>query len=185
MTKFFVIQKGKTCLTLFALLLGLALRASAQVTTANVVGTVTDNTGAVLANAKVTVTNTGTNNARTVTTDDSGAYTVNLLSIGIYSVKVEATGSKGFAVTGITLVGGDRTRVDAKMEIGATTETVNITADASVLQTDTATVGTAITGKLVQDLPLNGRNYIQLALLAPGVSAGPLIRQRPQRDFGL
>lgn len=145
----------------------------AQGTTADVVGTVTDNTGAILPNAKVTVTNTGTNIARTVTTDNSGDYTVNLLPIGIYSVKVEAAGFKSFAVSSIALVAGDRTRVDAKMEVGATSETVNITADANVLQTDSSTVGTAITGKLVQDLPLNGRNYVQLAQLVPGVSPGP------------
>ncbi len=147
--------------------------AQAQGTTADVVGTVTDNSGAILPNAKVTITNTGTNITRTVTTDDSGAYTVNLLPIGIYSVKVEAVGFKSFAVSSIALVAGDRTRVDAKMEVGATSETINITADTNVLQTDTSTVGTAITGKLVQELPLNGRNYIQLALLAPGVSPGP------------
>ena len=165
-------QAGKLCL-LLSIVFCLASASSAQVTTADVVGTVTDNAGAVLPNAKVTVTNTGTNSARTVTSDDSGTFTINLLPIGIYSVKVEAAGFKGFAVSGITLVGGDRTRVDAKLEVGATSETVNITADSSVLQTDTSTVGTAITGKLVQDLPLNGRNYIQLALLAPGVNAGP------------
>jgi hypothetical protein len=159
------------------LLAGLFLYSSqavmAQVTTADVVGTVTDNTGAVLPNAKVTITNTGTNIARNVTTDASGEYTVNLLPIGLYSVKVEASGFKSSAVNAITLVAGDRSRVDIKLEIGATSETVNITADANVLQTDSSTVGTAITGKLVQDLPLNGRNYIQLAQLVPGVSPGP------------
>ncbi|MFN7929485.1 MAG: TonB-dependent receptor [Blastocatellia bacterium] len=145
----------------------------AQVTTADVVGTVTDNAGAVLPNAKVTVTNVGTNTSRTVTTDASGEYVINLLPIGQYSVRVEATGFKIYTASNLTLVAGDRTRVDAKMEVGATTETVNVTAEANVLQTDSSTVGTAITGKLVQELPLNGRNYVQLALLAPGVSPGP------------
>lgn len=158
------------------LLLSLALSAgaiNAQVITADLVGAVTDNAGAVLPNAKVTVTNLGTNISRTVTTDNSGEYVINLLPIGRYLVRVEAAGFKSFTVNELTLVAGDRTRVDARMEIGATTETVSITADASVLQTDTSTVGTAITGKLVQELPLNGRNYIQLAQLAPGVSPGP------------
>ena len=108
-------QAGRLCL-LLSIVFCLAITISAQVTTADMVGTVTDNAGAVLPNAKVTVTNTGTNSARTVTTDDSGAFTVNLLPIGIYSVKVEAAGFKGFAVSGITLVGGDRTRVDAKLK---------------------------------------------------------------------
>lgn len=159
--------------SLFLLACVLVMPSLAQVTTADLVGTVTDNTGAVLPNAKVTITNIGTNISRTATTDDAGAYVFNLLPIGTYAVKVEATGFKNFAVNEITLVGGDRTRVDARMEVGATTETVSITADASVLQTDTSTVGTAITGKLVQELPLNGRNYVQLALLVPGVSPGP------------
>ncbi|MBI1760743.1 MAG: carboxypeptidase regulatory-like domain-containing protein [Acidobacteria bacterium] len=169
-------QTGRLRTAVCALLLSCVfsvIQATAQVTTADIVGTVTDNSGAVLPNAKVTVTNLGTNSARNVTTDESGAYTFNLLPIGVYSVKVEAAGFKSFAVANVTLVAGDRTRVDAKMEVGATSETVSVTADASVLQTDTSTVGTAITGKLVQDLPLNGRNYIALALLAPGVSAGP------------
>lgn len=150
-----------------------AATANAQVTTADVVGAVTENSGAVLSNAKVTMTNLGTNNVRTATTDSSGEYVFNLLPIGRYSVRVEAAGFKGFIVNELTLVAGDRVRVDAKMEVGQTSETVNITADASVLQTDSSTVGTAITGKLVQELPLNGRNYISLALLAPGVSPGP------------
>jgi outer membrane receptor protein involved in Fe transport len=154
-------------------LFAVAVPTRAQVTTADVVGTVTDNTDAVLPKAKVTITNLGTNISRTVTTDSSGEYVINLLPIGRYSLRVEAPGFKGFTVNELTLVAGDRTRVDAKMEVGQTTETVQIMADASVLQTDTSTVGTAITGKLVQELPLNGRNYIQLALLAPGVSPGP------------
>lgn len=158
---------------MMVLLLGLAVTTRAQVATADVVGTVSDNTGAVLPNAKVTITNLGTNLTRTATTDESGAYAFNLLPIGVYSVKVEASGFKNFVVNQITLAGGDRTRVDAKLEVGATSETVNITADAATLQTDSSTVGTAITGKLVQELPLNGRNYISLALLVPGVSPGP------------
>jgi hypothetical protein len=172
-------QLGRLRLTglLPFLLVGIILICSAtsyaQVTTADVVGTVTDNTGAVLPNAKVTVTNLGTNISRTVTTDSSGEYVVNLLPIGQYSVRIEASGFKGYTATNLTLVAGDRTRVDAKMEVGATTETVNVTAEANVLQTDNSTVGTAITGKLVQELPLNGRNYISLALLVPGVSPGP------------
>jgi outer membrane receptor protein involved in Fe transport len=147
--------------------------ARAQVTTADVVGKVTDNSGAVLANAKVTLTHLGTNITRTVMTDESGDYVVNLLPVGMYSVRVEAPGFKSFSVAELVLAAGDRARVDAKMEVGQTSETVQIIAEAPALQTDSSTVGTAITGKLVQELPLNGRNYIQLALLAPGVSPGP------------
>jgi outer membrane receptor protein involved in Fe transport len=150
-----------------------AVTTKAQVTTADMVGKVTDKTGAVIPNAKVMVTNLGTNISRTLTTDESGDYVINLLPIGRYSVRVEATGFKSFAVFELVLVAGDRARVDAQLEVGQTSETVEITAELSALQTDSSTVGTAITGKLVQDLPLNGRNYIQLTQLVPGVSSGP------------
>src|SRR5438552_917816 len=147
--------------------------AGAQVTTADVVGKVTDATGAVVPGAKVTVTNLGTNIARTVTANESGDYVVNLLPIGRYSVRVEVAGFKTFTVGELTLAAGDRARVDAKLEVGQTSETVEITAELPALQTDSSSLGTAITGRLVQDLPLNGRNYVQLAQLVPGVSPGP------------
>ncbi|MFM8394183.1 MAG: carboxypeptidase regulatory-like domain-containing protein, partial [Acidobacteriota bacterium] len=156
------------CLMLFC-----QVTARGQVTTADVVGSVTDNTGAVLPNARVTITNLGTNTTRVGETNAAGDYVFNLLPIGQYSIRIEASGFKVFTATSLTLVAGDRTRVDAKMEIGATTEVVNVTVEANVLQTDTSTIGTAITGRLVQELPLNGRNYVQLALLVPGVSPGP------------
>ncbi|HKX30150.1 MAG TPA: TonB-dependent receptor [Blastocatellia bacterium] len=156
-----------------ALFLACAVSTNAQVNTADLVGTVTDHTGAVLPGAQVTVTNLGTNQVRTVTTDETGAYVFNLLPVGICSLRVEASGFKGLMVDRITLAAGDRTRRDVKMDVGPTSETVNVTAEATALQTDSPTVGTAITGRLVQDLPLNGRNYIQLAQLVPGISSGP------------
>src|SRR5436190_241650 len=146
--------------------------AAPQVTTADVVGRVTDSTGAVVPGAQITLTNLGTNITRSVVADERGDYVVNLLPIGRYSVRVEVGGFKTFSAE-LTLVAGDRARVDAKMEVGRTSETVEITADLPALQTDSSTLGTAITGKLVQDLPLNGRNYVQLAQLVPGVSPGP------------
>jgi outer membrane receptor protein involved in Fe transport len=150
----------------------LAPASGAQVTTADVVGKVTDASGAVVPGAMVTVTNLGTNIARAVTADERGDYVVNLLPIGRYSVRVEVGGFKTFTAE-LTLVAGDRARVDTRMEVGTTSETVQITAELPALQTDSSTLGTAITGKLVQDLPLNGRNYVQLAQLVPGVSPGP------------
>ena len=145
----------------------------AQVTTADIVGKVTDKTGSVVPAAKVTVTNLETNIARVVTTNQTGDFVVNLLPNGRYSVRVEASGFKTFGVPELQLAAGDRSRVDALMEVGALTESVEVTAQAAALQTDSSTIGTAITGKLVQDLPLNGRNYVQLTQLVPGVSGGP------------
>jgi len=143
------------------------------VTTADVVGKVTDKTGSGVPRAKVTLTNLDTNIARQVTTNETGDYVVNLLPNGRYSVRVEAAGFKAFGVPELVLATGDRTRVDAPLEVGALTETVEVRAEAAALQTDSSTLGTAITGRLVQDLPLNGRNYIQLAQIVTGVSSGP------------
>ena len=118
---------------LCCLMLFIQSGASAQVTTADVVGSVTDNTGAVLPNAQVTITNLGTNATRASTTNAEGDYTFNLLPIGQYSIRIEVSGFKVFTVPNLTLVAGDRTRLDAKMEIGATTEVVNVTVEANVL----------------------------------------------------
>src|SRR5881296_892251 len=130
-----------------------ATTAGAQVTTADIVGKVTDTTGAVVPGAQVTVTNLGTNITRPVVSNETGDYVVNLLPVGRYSVRIEVPGFKVFTVAELTLVAGDRVRVDAAMEVGQTTEAVNITAELPALQTDSSTLGTAITSKLVQDLP--------------------------------
>jgi len=90
----------------------------AQQNTADVVGTVTDSTGAVIPNATVTITNVGTNISQTVTSAENGDYTFTLLQVGTYSLKVESNGFKTFSVPNIALSSGDRARVDAKMEVG-------------------------------------------------------------------
>src|SRR5262249_30256171 len=82
-------------------------------------------------------------------------------------------GFKTFNVGRVTLAAGDRTRTDAQMQLGQTSDTVLVAAEATALQTDSSSLGTSVAGKLVQDLPLNGRNYIQLAQLVPGVTPGP------------
>src|SRR5258708_37906328 len=99
-------------ISFFGLALFWALSANAQVTTADVVGTVHDPTGAVVPNAKVSITNTGTGLTRTAQTGPSGDYVVNLLEPGTYSIKVEAPSFKTFSVPSLTLASGDRTRVD-------------------------------------------------------------------------
>jgi hypothetical protein len=144
----------------------------AQVGAADMLGTITDPTGAVVPNAKITVTNRGTSLARTATTNDRGDYVFNLLPNGSYSLKVEAPSFKTYSVTGIALSTGDRARLDAKLEIGATAEKVEVTAAAAALQTDDSTVGSTLEEKGVQDLPLNGRNLIDAIQVQPGVMAG-------------
>ncbi|MGH9838231.1 MAG: TonB-dependent receptor domain-containing protein [Blastocatellia bacterium] len=145
--------------------------ASAQ--QASLTGRVTDKSEAVVAGASVKVTNLDTGITRQSESNSEGFFTVPFLPPGAYRVTVEANGFKTSTRDGLQLTLDQVTRADFALEPGAVTETVQVTAEAPVLQTDSATLGTAITGKLVQDLPLNGRNYVQLALLAPGVSSGP------------
>ena len=163
----------KTNLLIVALLLALSVCVAAQVTTADVVGRVTDSSGAVLPGVTVVIENLGTGVSRSAVSSDTGDYVFNLLAAGRYSFRFELPGFKTFTVASIVLAAGDRARIDAQMTVGAVNETVNVEEHAPLLQTDSATLGTAITGKLVQDLPLNGRNYVQLTQLVTGVSSGP------------
>ena len=141
--------------------------------TADVQGTVTDPSGAVVPDAKVTAKNTGTGIERTVQTGRNGEYAFTSLQLGTYQVTIEATGFKTYMATNLTLAVGDRVRVDAKMEIGGISENIEVSAEAApTLQAHTSTVGTLITEQSVQNLPLNGRNFINLVQMSAGVNAG-------------
>ncbi|HZU32482.1 MAG TPA: TonB-dependent receptor [Candidatus Angelobacter sp.] len=146
-----------------------AVPAFAQVTTADVLGTVTDNSGAVVQNGKVTITNTATNVSRSAQTNAEGEYVFTFLLPGRYSVRVEATGFKAFIGT-VTISAGDRARVDAQMQVGGTGETVEVEATTPLLQTDSSTVGATVTQRDVEDLPLPSRNLINLVQLVPGAN---------------
>ncbi len=141
--------------------------------TGDIVGTVTDSTGAVVPNATVTLTNTGTNVSQTTQSGGDGNYLFTLLQVGSYTIKVSATGFKTASNAAIALSSGDRARVDVKLEVGEQTTTVEVQATiAPALQTDTSTIGQLTSSQAVEDLPLNGRNLIQLVYLAPGVTGG-------------
>jgi hypothetical protein len=146
-----------------------SVSAIAQVTTADVVGTVTDSSGAVVPNTKVIITNTGTNDSRTGQSNSQGEFVFTLLKPGRYSVRVEATGFKAFVGT-VTISAGDRARVDAQMQVGASGETVEVQATTPLLQTDSSTVGATVTQRDVEDLPLSSRNLISLVQLVPGAN---------------
>ncbi len=145
----------------------------AQTTTGDILGTVTDPSGNAVTGAKVAVVNIGTQVERTTATTTSGDYVVNLLQPGAYSVTVSGSGFQSFSVSGIHLSAGDRRRVDAKLQIGEVTQTVTIQAEASALQTDSSVVSSTITQNSVQNLPLNGRNFISLIQVQPGMNQGP------------
>ncbi len=145
----------------------------AQVTTADITGTVTDAQGGALPGATVTLTNNGTKETRTVQSNGQGEYVFSLLQPGHYSVRVEDPGFKAFSVPDLALEGGDRARADAKMAVGQASQTVEVTAATPLLQADNATVSSTVTQAAVEDLPLNGRNFVQLVQLVPGANEGP------------
>ena len=145
----------------------------AQRNTGDILGTVTDTSGAVVPGAAVTIENLGTHEKRTAQTSTSGEYVVNLLNPGVYSITVTAPAFKSFNVPALNLAAGDRARVDAGLVVGQITEIVEVQASTSALQTDSSVLSNTINQKATQDLPLNGRNFIQLVQLQPGVNEGP------------
>lgn len=138
--------------------------------TADILGTVTDNSGSVVPNAKVSVKNLGTNLTRIQQTDTSGQYSFALLPVGDYSVTVEVTGFKTFTAPHFAIATGDRARMDAALQVGELTQTVEVAEQTVAVQTDSSTVGGLVTSRAVQDLPVNGRNFIRLVQLAPGAT---------------
>ena len=159
-----------------ALALGLmvcAAPAFAQLTTADILGTVTDTTGAVIPGATVVLINQDTKEQRTATSNASGDYQFTLLPVGRYTVTTSFSGFKTTTTPNLAVEAGDRARDDIKLLTGGSSEVVNVEATTPLLQADNATVSSTITAVAVQDLPLNGRNYVQLVQLVPGANEGP------------
>ena len=159
--------------SLAAALLGMtALALYGQQTTATVVGTVTDPSGAVITGVTVRATNLATNASRESISDASGSYSIPFLVAGDYTVTTTLTGFQAQKVDRVTLQVGQTARLDFKMQVGSVSESVEVNASAAALQTENATVGTVIDSAKILELPLNGRNFIQLAQLVPGVNSG-------------
>jgi hypothetical protein len=168
-------QAGRL-IVLMALLIGSATFGSraalAQLTTADILGTVTDSTGAVVPKANITLVNLDTNLQRTTVSNDSGEYDFTLLPVGHYSVTVKIAGFKTSTTSNLAVEAGDRAHADVHLETGGATETVTVEAQTPLLQADNATISSTVTAKAVQDLPLNGRNFVQLIDLQPGANEG-------------
>ncbi|MCU1286209.1 MAG: TonB-dependent receptor [Acidobacteriales bacterium] len=153
------------------LMLCCCLSLPAQVVTGSIVGTVKDQSGAVVPNAKVTVTNTDTNAVvRTLTTSDKGEYSAASLQIGHYSITAEAANFKKAVISNIDLHVNEKLTFDPKMTVGSSTDTVDVAAEALQVELQSATASGLITGTQVRELALNGRNWEQLLVLVPGVS---------------
>jgi len=142
----------------------------AQNSTGRVIGTVTDSQGAVLAKAKVTVTNAGTNVHWETTTTSDGTYQVLDLPIGDYSVSVELAGFAKVVTQPQTLTINQSLRIDVTLKVGGINEVIEVRSESTQVETVNPTVGGTVTGAPIQDLPLNGRNVLDLALTQPGVT---------------
>lgn len=143
----------------------------AQTVVGRISGTVQDSNGASIPNASVKVTNNANNSERTVTTDEDGFYTVTNLPVGTYTIEAERKGYKKVLVSGRSVTADARLTVDLKLEVGEVSETVEIVGAAGeTVNTTSGEVSRVIDQQQVQNLALNGRNYIQLLSLVPGVA---------------
>jgi hypothetical protein len=157
------------------LLLWLAAPASfaAQVGSGALGGTVRDESGAALPGAIVTATAAETRHKRVVLTRDDGAYTFPSLPPGTYQIRVELNGFRPLAHDGVKIATGETIRLELQLHVGGLTEAVTVTADAPLLRTGTSGLGQVIDNRKIVELPLNGRSFVTLAGLAPGVALPP------------
>ncbi|HWP42258.1 MAG TPA: carboxypeptidase regulatory-like domain-containing protein, partial [Blastocatellia bacterium] len=150
---------------------GFLIGANAQTTTVgSISGTVRDPNGAVVPNVEVTIQEERTGLTRTVSTGSDGIYLATSLPVGRYTVSAAPQGFKRTVASGLELHLSENLVVNLTLEIGQVTETINVTAESTTIETKTGNVSSLISEKQVTELPLNGRNYAQLALMVPGVS---------------
>jgi len=173
----------RSLLSLLAVLL-LAAPAAAQRTTANLRGTVTDTSRAIIPGATVTVSNAATGFSRTMVTNESGVFSFSELPVGRYDLKVELQGFKTATRTGIELAVADNREINLELAPGNLTENISVVAESTPVKTVGGDVSGVITGQQIRDLPLNGRNFLQLATLMPGVSAPDFLNVKDKGLLG-
>ena len=143
----------------------------AQVTSTTVLGTVTDRTGAMVPNAMVVITNTGTGQTRSTASNSEGQYRVEFLPIGTYDLEISAQGFKKFGQNGIVLEVNRVARVDAALDVGSASESIEVNSDAPLVNTDNATIGRTVENVEITNLPIVNRNVYTLLTLTPGVQS--------------
>ena len=166
----FLVKRGLQMGVLGTVLSGTSVLA--QNTTADVVGTVTDASGAVVPNAAVELVDVNTREKRVLQSGSAGEYTFTLLQPSTYMLTVTANGFKTFKIASFNLSAGDRAREDPHLDAGGAGEVVNVDAEPPALRTDSAALITTVTEMATQELPLNGRNFINLVQVTPGATEG-------------
>src|SRR5262252_324289 len=154
------------------LLLSYGLPISGQAAKSELVGEVRDQAGALVSRAEVTLTERATGQTFVGTTNE-GNYTLTNSRPGVYNITVEASGCKQIAQDGVRLATVERVRLDFVLEPGPVTEVVTIHQDASLLRTESGSLGQVIRNRKIVDLPLNGRNFLSLVSLSAGVALPP------------
>jgi hypothetical protein len=163
----------------------LALPAGGQTPSGEISGVVTDQSGSVVAGVGIVLANIATNASRDVVTNESGVYAFPALPPGVYTLKAERTGFRAIERKNIEVLVGSANRIDLQLQVGELSNVVEITGGAPVLQSETASIGTVIENRSIVELPLNGRNYLQLTSLIPGATTnGPSSSQGKQRMGG-
>ncbi len=152
------------------LLVSLQPAASAQSFTGSINGSIDDQTGAVLPGVSITITNVDTNAVREILTNETGNYTVTALPPGNYRVEAQFPGFATQIRTGVVLQVNQNARLDFEMAVGDVAQTIDVIGTAPLVETDTASLGQVIDRDKIDDLPLNGRSFLGLNFLAPGVS---------------
>ena len=165
--------RGTRACVWLLVMIGISSPAAAQIGAAALAGSVVDQEGAALPGATVTVVAVETNRLRTVTSGPDGVYVVPGLAPGVYEVRIELSGFRPLTRDGIRLATGETLRLDLQLEVGGVTEAVTVVADASLLRGDSSGLGHVVDNRRIVDLPLNGRSFITLASLAPGVAMPP------------
>ena len=145
---------------------------AAQAVTGTILGTVTDNTGAVIPGATITLTNSGTGFTRTVVSDSTGEYTAPSLPTGKYQVNAELSGFKTVTLPDVPLGVDQHLRINVRLEIGTVSETITITGQSPLVQISSSELGTTVAEQEIKTLPLNGRNFVNLTRTVPGVVRG-------------
>lgn len=175
---------GKVLALLMFLVLMAAVPAWAQKTSGQISGNVADPSGATVPDATITVRQIGTGLERTATSSADGNYSLPDLPVGVYKISVKKSGFKEAVVDNVSVNVSTTTRQDIALQIGDVGEVVTITADVVQVETQTGTVGEVVTGEQVRELPLNGRSFVQLTQLQPGVAAANNFDSKSKGLFG-
>jgi hypothetical protein len=163
-------KRTTALIPLLFLLVGLPMALRAQIATGGITGTVSDSSGAKIVGATITLTNNGTGVQSTTTSSAGGTYFFNAVLPGTYSLKATQKGFKTFNADGIEIHVQQTDNLDIQLPVGAVSENVTVTTDAALIQTEDATLGQTINTQSMDDMPLNGRNWASLGMLAAGTT---------------